>query len=1170
MAEKVTMFPTKVTQPNRNQPSGLQGKCLSAVQRNGDTYEVDCSYQQDPRYHHEWSNMEEILRGKTIQCGRPSTRFCSHETYYGIKGYRNTCPIAGISGTYTQPATLRVFFDLSKKNISSSAKIEKVVISFEHRCTGVDVADGTETTVWGPNFNGFDKYPNRKAVTVKIGSQTKTYGKNPPLSYKFSNIGRFVFTNVSYNDLVNKGVDIIYGNNLETNPGNIYLRNLTAEIHYTDGVPYIEGVQDKTSLYISEIGDCRSSIKFTIEAGYKQGATKMPLEKAPKNLANDIKVETWNKNIIVDKGVQDPKDPRKKIFTLIDKTSEEGKKRVNFYINGTKYYIKLKYKAKKRNKPNIIIPSKIERNVIDPNVTSIIAKNGCAKKIEAHLEQITDTPWYTFENLNIDSDNIIPQNEINAFYRKLLTDLPCGSNKIYFKRDNEPNSDALLRIIEVTPTIYTLKVTESNSTNSISKYETIQKKGENKSLNLTYIKTKELCEPPHFIIENSTHGKKVGNNITKEVIGNQSWDLDTKETTTTNLDIGTYYPGEYEIKIKEAGIKCTESQLNLLVNIIPSHKQYYDEIFIRGEDSTAFDYDYLVALEGDSLTKPIFVQEKTLGASFDDIKICAPKENISGLTEIKTIDLSIENTSQNEIKNLFLELNTLIENDDEELQVTSREWLESDGVFYNFKENFERFNDSYGDMIKVRNLTKDNDNIDEEDVYLHIENLQPEEKINIKIPYGSSIEKKVYLQILLFGQPIALYKKPNCSDERFDKIPIIVYDSILTDMSITGKTDLFNNDITRVNCPKECFSTSITYNIKNVDTSTLRKRAETLIINDPRLIPYDVEYNGKGFYLINRIPNAIKNVNIIGARIDIYVKFEAHDEIHMYQYTDYQGESLFFINIPQTVGQSFTIEELLKYMSIEFKGDEEYNGYQLKGEFYNKNRSRSPSSNKDFTQIHVPSIVNSKQYNSGQVVPVKIRLEGKNKYMKNEIIFSPDIKEPGDEDSLTVHYEICNLDDNKGKLLTTFKTEGYELIQNEVSKTIYCGVQTNPDLYTKLTEIIVENHSLNRLYLSLTNKDRYNKDVKVIIEEELDVEKYEMINYELDKGTITIEDKKIIWDIGYIDEDAKINGYIDFKAKEVGYSRLKSHIEDFLSNNTEIKFGEESYICECRKVNKND
>ena len=504
------------------------------------------------------------------------------------------------------------------------------------------------------------------------------------------------------------------------------------------------------------------------------------------------------------------------------------------------------------------------------------------------------------------------------------------------------------------------------------------------------------------------------------------------------------------------------------------------------------------------------------------------------------------------------------------MQVTSREWLESDGIFYNFKENFERFNDSYGDMIKVRNLTKDDDNVDEEDVYLHIENLQPEEKINIKIPYGSSIEKKVYLQILLFGQPIALYKKPDCSDDRFDKIPIIVYDSILTDMSITGKTDLFNNDITRVNCPKECFSTSITYNIKNVDTSTLRKRAETLIINDPRLIPYDVEYNGGGFYLINRIPNAIKNVNIIGARIDVYVKFEAHDEIHMYQYTDYQGESLFFINIPQTVGQSFTIEELLKYMSIEFEGDEEYNGYQLKGEFYNKNRSRSPSSNKDFTQIHIPSIVSLKQYNSGQVVPIKIKLEGKNKYMKNEIVFSPDIKEPGDEDSLTVHYEICNLNENKGKLLTTFKTEGYELVQNEVSETIYCGVKTNPDLYTKLTEIIVENHSLNRLYLSLTNKDRYNKDVKVIIEEELDIEKYEMINYELDKGTIIIEDKKIIWDIGYIDEDTKINGYIDFKAKEVGYSRLKSHTEDFLSNNTEIKFGEESYICECRKVNKND
>ena len=131
MVSKITMYPTKVTQPNRNKSSGLQGKCFNAVERNGHTYDVNCRDQQDPKYHHEWSNAEEILKGKTIQCGRPSTHMCSHATYYGIKGYRNTCPIAGVTGTYTQPATLRLFFDLSKKKISSSAKIEKVELSFE-------------------------------------------------------------------------------------------------------------------------------------------------------------------------------------------------------------------------------------------------------------------------------------------------------------------------------------------------------------------------------------------------------------------------------------------------------------------------------------------------------------------------------------------------------------------------------------------------------------------------------------------------------------------------------------------------------------------------------------------------------------------------------------------------------------------------------------------------------------------------------------------------------------------------------------------------------------------------------------------------------------------------------------------------------------------------------
>ena len=46
MTDKVTMYPTKVTQPNRNKASGLQGKCFKAVRRNGTSYEVNCRDQR--------------------------------------------------------------------------------------------------------------------------------------------------------------------------------------------------------------------------------------------------------------------------------------------------------------------------------------------------------------------------------------------------------------------------------------------------------------------------------------------------------------------------------------------------------------------------------------------------------------------------------------------------------------------------------------------------------------------------------------------------------------------------------------------------------------------------------------------------------------------------------------------------------------------------------------------------------------------------------------------------------------------------------------------------------------------------------------------------------------------------------------------------------------------
>ena len=1204
--EKITMYPTSVSQPNRDKSSGLQGKCFKAVRRNGTSYTISCRDQQDPKYHHEWSNAEEILKGKTIQCGRPSTHMCSHETYYGIAGYRNTCPIAGVTGTYTQPATLKVKFNLKKKGINSNATIEEVKISFDHRCTGVDVGNGKESFDWGPNFSGGKIYPNHKALKVKLGGKTKILEKNPPLSKNFGSTGEFVFKNVTYQDLLN-GAEIIYGNNLETNPGNIYVKNLKATISYTDALPYISGKQDKDYLYLSTVEDCRTKIKFTLKAGYKSGNKVVDPSKAPKIIKpEDILCTTENKSLItVTYSRPTPNDNQTIIATLKDTTEKEGEKSVIFRIKDTKNKILFNYTAKKRARPDISIPSVVERNTQKTNIDGIIAKGGCATIIQAYKGSASTTPIYEFKKANnsfdiTNKENIIVKEERNKFY-KVLSTLPCGTHKILFRVNNEDFKYMTFKFVQVVPTNYNFKITEVDSDVDIGyNYSIIQNKNENHNLKIKYIERTDIIEPPTFIIKNSTKGYIPDGQTqpTPQLIEDKEWN--TSDGNETEMTVGTYYPGRFKINITES--VCPESSKVLNVEVTPRHRQYYDEIFVRGDDSTAFDYEYLVALEGDTIVEPIYVQTVQLGASYKDVKVCTSPLNTTGLGEITTFDFLVTNTSERDIKNLFLELNPLKMNEEENLyEVTSNEWLEHNGMFYNFKSNFEYFNSDYNDYVQIKNLTNDNDEVDEEDVYIHILTLEAGKTVKLKIPFGGPKERDVQMQILLFGQPMKLYNISNCNDETscFTSIETRVYDSMLTKMNITGEMDLFENNIT-ANCPEEYFSTELTYYIKNMDTIRAEGLLETVIENDPRLLPVSIKYKNQTYNLnnlpnnivIDRNNNAYKNPLPIldGEKISLYTKFPGYDEEVLYSYTGSNGEATFFVTIPKTMEGVFTTESILEYCSIEFDGNNIYNGAILQKFEQNGNtkypgeiRGKTVYNRKD--SVKLTAIETPIKYYAGQTIPIRVQLKGLLTYMKNNIIFYPNINSPKTFDEVTVKYKIVNLDNNEGKLKTIFKTNSYKLIPNKEERTIYCGMNTNLILSTQIKKIILENRTINRLYISLDNKDRNNKNVIVKIKEKDPIQKYALESYTIDAGNITKEEEEItqengiktkilqdiIWNIPYIEEDSLINGYLDFEATHVGFSNLEVSVVDFIHNqdgSPKYKFGKESYKCpECRGVN---
>ena len=1158
---KIKLYPSKIEEPNANKSSGLSKYCFKAVESKNHILTVRCDYQHDPKYYHPWTNLNELLKGGMAQCGRRSSYGCSHETYYGITGYRNTCPIAGVVGTFTQPAKLRLHFSPKTKGIGVNDKINSVEISFQHRRVGVDVATDRIYENWGPNFCGYNTYPNRKVLKVSFAGQTKEYNQNPPLSKTEYSTVTFKFNNITFNDLNNGYIDIQYGNNLSTNPGNIYIKGLSINVDYTPGKPYLDGKMSSYTINTSNEAGCRGKIHFKLEAGYQQNGKKIPVKNAPKALNNKINIKCPSGVKIVEGTRVVNSDKKTLEFDIIDNSNIVGKKKIIATIVGENIKKEFSFETKRINKPNISFPSQIEHNTKPSVFPSIIDNTGCTTKITVYSGDSNGTPLKTFENVNI---NGISSSDAADFYR-IVSNLDCGEHTLFFKMGDGSLKSHLIYIL---PTHYEFKILYNNS--EVSSLELIQNKNQNTECQLIYEKRQDTFTDPVFKIINPTYGLEENGVPTPEKIS-EDWILwDTSVTPQKDIKIGTYSAGDYSILIQEDNT-CKESDKILRVKILSNHTQNFDSIFVRGEDSTSFDYEYLVALEGDSITKPIFVETIELGASYDDIKICANKINITGLSKMGLAPISITNTSERDIENLYLELNTLIR-DGNEYQISTKEWFDESGIFKDFKENFDTYNQIYKDIVSIKNLTPDSDSIDEENVYIHINKIESGGKINLQIPFKNTIEKEVYVQILLFEEPLRLYEMgsgcPNEEDisTHFSLMEFQVYDSIVTEMSITGDLDIIETQ--GGECPLECFYTEngITYTIKNIDTSNLGGNAQTIISNDPRLIPYEIKYKNEIFPIDMESPNSnannlttftilngnkIRSFLLRNVKVNCTINFpDIENQNFITQnyssYTNADGEAIFYVTIPEYINEIYTTNTFNQNTS--FNIEEKYirNIKSFKIDIINNNFI---------------------EYRGGDTVPLKVKCYGNENYLQNEIIFNADINKAGQEDSLTVYYKICNLPNNEGILKTSFETnkDDYKISYNKIEEDIYLGVETKLCLETRLEKMVVEQNTINRLFINLHNKTRPNKEILIEIEEE-NINKYNYLDCEVELGRTILEDNKIIWIIDSLEKNTITKGYFDFKANTVGKSLINIKTNDFLHNEENIQeFGEDSYKCECRK-----
>lgn len=1104
--QRATLYAQTVEQPNRN--TEYNGHlCGKAISHNGN-YEynknkkvVSCAYCNKQRWYHEWSFIENLKEpDKSIQCGRPNTKLCSHATYYGIAGYRNTCPIAGCSGDYTTPAVIKLSnFNFKELGITQHSKIYSISVNWDHRCRGVDVETGKETTNSPPNFNGFNYYPDRTVVESylvcgdeKLATLHGFNGlkvENPPNSNSFKGVGVATAKNLDASKIIdpNFALYIQYGQNLSTNPGNLYIKNVSITIEYDNGEPIILSPSNDKELYTNSSKECNCFSKITheVNAGWLFLNTDIGANIDSKPLTVEFDMNYCPEGVsVIDKT---PTNLQNKIFEIEDHSGVEGNKCLHYYIKEyPEKRIEIWYKAKKYNAPTVSVKSVFYKDVkyndkwqlFDPSISYITAKNGCSDSMKIWIDSTNKDPDLSFDCLYPSDLNILMYNsdgEESEVFQKLfynkIQELNCGDHIIYIKLSNK--SDLIPLKTHVTSSNFNFSIEDSdigdwNQNRDDDKYKKILIT-RNDNINIKYVDIE---------VHDESHINPISASDEQNVI--QTYTLEKGDTI--EHEVSKYYAGTINIKVIDTTNTCDQKEFYKDFTIIPYHKQHYDTLFVRGEDSTSFDYDYLVAWEADKVQKPIKAISTELGATMDDIKICT--ENChTGLNETGLYSFIVTNVGQHgDIKNLQLELN--IKNiNDEEVYVSTDEWELPEGMLYKNRliNDFYVYNESIQDNISIKIDRDEQNESDAENVYIYIKELQEDDSIEIFIPFESRGPREAYIEFLIFENPQKLYWK-NCrtpitnNPNGFNNLAkISVIDSIATELTIDGETDLLTPNSEIDECPIEYFSTDLTYTITNIDSSNFKDiegtgKAKTIINNSLQMVPYRYKYNNisnnildedwvNGVYKAS--PDLIfyrkefeKEINLSNQLVKAHLRFPNTQEEIISKITDNHGNIVFTIPIPTSIQEKNNIKQLLsKYVYIEYAGDSIYNYSYLSV----NDRDYPPQSTvlQNPTKIEYIGTKNT-DYNNNTMIPIdteiilKYRIESNGELLNQKPInvFMKDNNNNYELNTITVSSETYNkfVHDKK---INAYQSQPADLILEPYKNTSY-----TPDITAKCIRVI--------------------------------------------------------------------------------------------------------------------
>lgn len=1167
--------------------------------KSSEPYKTKCLEPNKKRKYHGWLHLDNLKKDKTIQCGYHDGD-CSTVTVKGIGGYRNTCPIGGINGDYPCPSKLQISgFNLADNNINEDSIIESITIKFEHRMNGI----GTKT---GTPYYGDSNSPNFGANPVsvyfsnknnKVSKTIKGVKPNNKSDKKYTSVTCH-FKDISINDVLSKNfaLNIEYDLNLNGNPGIIYLKNLSIDVKHKSGKKIIKGTSSSNTLYTSQNSSCAQTITHTIEAKYEHNTTA---------LGNKIQVQNKPNNVDV---FEISSTSSTKTFLIRDTSGIAGHKGITYNLSDdAKTKTTIYYDAIKRPLPTYSAVTEYKMNEdFDSLKDYIIFKNGCVPngQIKIYIDSIDSDPITLNVSNQNDPNNLLNKATIKQFHDQ-IKQLECGKHTLYINRGNESQNDIRNNkiVITISPMNFMFQVyrkydeTENcdiTGNNSLTFCQSKDEVNRFEELVIKRIDDEPIEVIPQVLVLDAT--QPTFNNYISSVRKNEEfqWSIDK------------YYAGEFNF-ILRGEPNCENKDVIFTLDIRSNHKQNYDYLFTRGQDSTTFDFDYLVAWEGDNIKEPLSVDSIELKNSFDSLRFCSNNSQV-GLSQIGTIELIVRNKTTDLLENINIELNILKETEDGEKQVTTEEWVAPDGIFNQFYSLFYEYNVSQKNNIEINNLTPDNDLVDEENVYLRIKKIEAEDSITILLPYKSTTEKTLYLQYLLFEEPVQFSNKGNCdsiepNEDDPTEVRIDVYDSMLTDLSIEGNTDLLSLD-PRYDCPDECYTTvdvneegipvedlysgGITYKVTNIDTNDFLNQVSTVqIINSNELIPYayivdDVLYNlldeNNNFIDIQEerylkdmdgniitdafdnpiyLPNKLEYINttekikkpLISTNIEATVEFPKSDTLTYSVKTDKNGVANFFIPIPVSLNKTYSVIELLNdIITFTYQGDNENHPSSLGA----KKSVNPQGENKNKT--FMKSLNNYRKYKPGEVANIFISLEKEIKTTQNYFNFYAELQDMGHSDQVTILYKICNIKNNEGIFKTTLKTNDTRLIQNEISKDIYAGLNTNLNVKTNIDKKIVENHNLNIINISVENnkKENYDVEIQVNLGKQLPdyLGKYDFLDINIDNGDYSIIDDNgnifVSWMIGKMSPFEKEKGIIKIKAKEIGLSDIKVNYYDYL------------------------